>query len=316
MSVCCVSASILSTWPLRAFTWTISRLNRLRRPSQERKSELRAFRFRAAASVQQSSVLTTLVLNSFRIQRQYFEKEAAAGRLQPWVPPVPEVPKTMLETVGLPQYTATYKQDAELSMATTMSKSMWTSNPGYIMRDGAHMASSTHQDYVWDEQAVSITAQNAKVLDLARQHVTACQALNTPCFLKQVRQAVSRSAQQKHAACSNSGSCVSCSLHKVPTAVRSSTHLARAEQGLEHSRPYANLLSAADACSCLSSLLQTHVPTLHCSSCLQIEFMKQQGEFNKQHNKRRDEFVMYVEAAAKAHHQLGSRPSAAAAAKK
>jgi hypothetical protein len=38
--------------------------------------------------------------------------------------------------------------------------------------------------------------------------------------------------------------------------------------------------------------------------------MKAQGEFSKQFHKRRDEFVMYVEAAAKAHHQLGSRPSA------
>jgi hypothetical protein len=43
---------------------------------------------------------------------------------------------------------------------------------------------------------------------------------------------------------------------------------------------------------------------------LQVAFMKAQGEFNKQFHKRRDEFVMYVEAAAKAHHQLGSRPSA------
>lgn len=40
--------------------------------------------------------------------------------------------------------------------------------------------------------------------------------------------------------------------------------------------------------------------------------MKMQGEFNKQHHKRRDTFSQYVEAAAKAHHQLGSRPSAVA----
>lgn len=44
--------------------------------------------------------------------------------------------------------------------------------------------------------------------------------------------------------------------------------------------------------------------------------MKQQGEFSQHFHKRRDEFVMYVEAAAKAHHQLGSRPSAAASGKK
>lgn len=44
---------------------------------------------------------------------------------------------------------------------------------------------------------------------------------------------------------------------------------------------------------------------------MQIEFMKAQGEFDKKFHKRRDEFVMYVEAAAKAHHQLGGRSSAA-----
>jgi hypothetical protein len=47
---------------------------------------------------------------------------------------------------------------------------------------------------------------------------------------------------------------------------------------------------------------------------LQVAFMKMQGAFNTQHHKRRDEFSSYVEAAAKAHHQLGSRPSAVAAA--
>ncbi|KAF6259233.1 flagellar associated protein [Scenedesmus sp. NREL 46B-D3] len=135
-----------------------------------------------------------------KIQRQYFEKEAAAGRLTTWVPPKEEPHTTLLQTVGLPGFTGTYKQDAELSVATTMSKNMWTSNPGYVLRDGAHMASSTHKDFVWDEDAVA--------------------------------------------------------------------------------------------------------------------FMKAQGEFNKQFHKRRDEFVMYVEAAARAHHQLGSRPPAGASSSK
>jgi hypothetical protein len=76
------------------------------------------------------------------------------------VPPVKEPPKTLLQTVGLPGFTGTYKQDAELSVATTMSKNMWTSNPGYVLRDGAHMASSMHRDYVWDEDAVSSCAMH------------------------------------------------------------------------------------------------------------------------------------------------------------
>eukprot|EP00775_Hariotina_reticulata_P011659 gene11659-11802_t len=144
--------------------------------------------------------ITQTISREKRIQRQYLEKEAAAGRLQVWVPAQPEVHKTLLETVGLPQYTSTYKQDPELCLATSMSKNMWTSNPGYVLRDGPHMTSATHQDFAWDEQAVA--------------------------------------------------------------------------------------------------------------------FMKAQGEFGKQHHRKRDEFVMYVEAAARAHHQLGGRPSAVAATKK
>jgi hypothetical protein len=42
-----------------------------------------------------------------------------------------------------------------------------------------------------------------------------------------------------------------------------------------------------------------------------VAFMRMQGMFDKQHFKRRDEFSQYVEAAARAHHQLGSRPSVA-----
>lgn len=52
------------------------------------------------------------------------------------------------------------------------------------------------------------------------------------------------------------------------------------------------------------------------SAVLQVAFMKMQGMFDKQHHKRRDEFSSYVEAAARAHHQLGSRPSAVAGGKK
>lgn len=48
---------------------------------------------------------------------------------------------------------------------------------------------------------------------------------------------------------------------------------------------------------------------------MQVAFMKMQGMFDKQHHKHRDEFSSYVEAAARAHHQLGSRPSAVAGGK-
>lgn len=39
-------------------------------------------------------------------------------------------------------------------MSTQISKCMWLSNPGYIMRDGSKTVSSFKQDYTWDEEEV------------------------------------------------------------------------------------------------------------------------------------------------------------------
>ena len=61
----------------------------------------------------------------------------------------------MRETVGLPEYATSTQRNPEVAMGTILSKNMWTSNPGYVIRDGSHMASSAHQDYVWDQEAVS-----------------------------------------------------------------------------------------------------------------------------------------------------------------
>ena len=36
------------------------------------------------------------------------------------------------------------------------SKNMWTSNPGYIVRDGPRMASTTHRDFVYDQEEVCV----------------------------------------------------------------------------------------------------------------------------------------------------------------
>ncbi len=96
-----------------------------------------------------------MIIHSHRIQRQYFEKEAEAGRLGTWQPPQPETPKTLLETIGMPSFASTFKQDPELALGTSLSKHLWTSNPGYVLREGARMASSAHQDYVWRDEEVS-----------------------------------------------------------------------------------------------------------------------------------------------------------------
>lgn len=65
-----------------------------------------------------------------RIQLNYLKKELAAGRVPQWQPPEPEPAKSLLETVGVPAFTCRYLEDPELAMATSISKSMWTSNPG------------------------------------------------------------------------------------------------------------------------------------------------------------------------------------------
>ena len=41
-----------------------------------------------------------------------------------------------------------------------------------------------------------------------------------------------------------------------------------------------------------------------CRLHIQVDFMREQGYLSKKHNRRRDEFVMYVEAHAKAHHLM------------
>lgn len=69
-----------------------------------------------------------------RIQLDYLKKEAAAGRLPAWVPPEAEPARSLLQTVGVPAFTQRYHQDPELALATSMSKSMWTSNPGTARR--------------------------------------------------------------------------------------------------------------------------------------------------------------------------------------
>eukprot|EP00983_Pelagomonas_calceolata_P070553 1150836-Pelagomonas_calceolata.AAC.1 len=53
---------------------------------------------------------------------------------------------------------------------------------------------------------------------------------------------------------------------------------------------------------------------LRCSACsfvpLQVEYMKSLGYMDKKHNRRRDEFVNYVEAHAKMHALTAKGPAA------
>lgn len=48
-------------------------------------------------------------------------------------------------------------------MNTSISKSMWTSNPGYIVRDGARMASAFKKDFVYDEEEVGLHREKGRL---------------------------------------------------------------------------------------------------------------------------------------------------------
>ena len=85
-------------------------------------------------------------------------KEEAAGRVKPYDPaaakPREKTGRDLLPNGGLPDHVATLALDPAQTLANTISKSMWTSNPGYIVRDGPRLSSVGQSDYVWDEEAI------------------------------------------------------------------------------------------------------------------------------------------------------------------
>ncbi|KIY97029.1 flagellar associated protein [Monoraphidium neglectum] len=105
------------------------------------------------------AIIEETIKKENKIQRKHLEHEVAAGRIPAYNPPSPPPPLSVLDQVGLPAFTRAAKRDPELVMGTTMSKSIWTCNPGYVLRDGARMASTTHSDYVWDDEAVEFLKQ-------------------------------------------------------------------------------------------------------------------------------------------------------------
>ena len=71
-------------------------------------------------------------------------------------PPTPTVEyKTLLETMGVPEHITTLKQDPEQLLSLSISKNMWTSNPGYIVRNGPTLCSHMKSEFVYDEDEVS-----------------------------------------------------------------------------------------------------------------------------------------------------------------
>lgn len=105
---------------------------------------------------QRTAILNEQYQRERRLQRQYFQEQEAMGHVQPQPPTPPKQTKTLLETHGVPEFVKTIQKDPEQLMATTISKNMWTSNPGYIPRDGARITSTFKQDYVWDQDEVDL----------------------------------------------------------------------------------------------------------------------------------------------------------------
>eukprot|EP00195_Chlamydomonas_chlamydogama_P006944 CAMPEP_0202890078 /NCGR_PEP_ID=MMETSP1392-20130828/594_1 /ASSEMBLY_ACC=CAM_ASM_000868 /TAXON_ID=225041 /ORGANISM="Chlamydomonas chlamydogama, Strain SAG 11-48b" /LENGTH=146 /DNA_ID=CAMNT_0049573569 /DNA_START=207 /DNA_END=650 /DNA_ORIENTATION=+ len=94
-----------------------------------------------------------------KLQRQYFQQQAAAGTIREKPPTPKTMGKSALDTVGVPEHIQTLRTDPEQSLSLTISKNMWTSNPGYIVRDGARMTSTSKQDFVYDEEEVEFMKQ-------------------------------------------------------------------------------------------------------------------------------------------------------------
>ena len=43
------------------------------------------------------------------------------------------------------------------AMSTSISQNMWTSNPGYLARDGVKMTSNFKKDFTYDQEEVCVT---------------------------------------------------------------------------------------------------------------------------------------------------------------
>lgn len=83
------------------------------------------------------AIIEETIKKENKIQRNFLEKEVAAGRIAPYNPPAPSPPKSMLEQVGgMPAFTQSIKEDPEQRMGTILSRNMWTCNPGRYSGSG------------------------------------------------------------------------------------------------------------------------------------------------------------------------------------
>mmetsp|Transcript_4512 Transcript_4512/g.7632 ORF Transcript_4512/g.7632 Transcript_4512/m.7632 type:complete len:155 (+) Transcript_4512:178-642(+) len=104
---------------------------------------------------QKSGMMTEAIQKERKIQRQYFKQQEAAGLIKPAGPPAAQHYDSLVDTVQMPDHMRTLQEDPIMNMNSTISKSLWSqSNPGYIVRDGQHMASSFKKEFVYDQEEV------------------------------------------------------------------------------------------------------------------------------------------------------------------
>lgn len=104
---------------------------------------------------QKAAMMTETILKEKKIQRQYYKSQQEAGKLTVQEPPVETIRPSAMDTVTIPSHVMTTKMNPELNMGMSLSQSMWAaSNPGYILRDGNAIKSTSKADYVWDQEEI------------------------------------------------------------------------------------------------------------------------------------------------------------------
>lgn len=106
-----------------------------------------------------AAAITETIAKEKKLQREYFKQQEALGKIKVVQDPQKQVSKQTLEAVGVPGYVTRQMADPVESMTLATSKSMWTSNPGYIVRDGSKLASVSQQDFVYNQEEIEFMKQ-------------------------------------------------------------------------------------------------------------------------------------------------------------
>lgn len=103
---------------------------------------------------QRSAIISETIAKEKKLQRQYFEEQEAAGRIKPYHPTKSVSTESSVQRIQVPEFVHNVKLAPEQCMADSLSRNMWTSNPGYIIRNGTTLTSLTKSDYDWKQEEI------------------------------------------------------------------------------------------------------------------------------------------------------------------